>query len=68
MTLNLQMQRAAALDGAGRTREEIANEVGCSPKTVSVWRQDADYQAVVTRVRKTYEADDLSIVPQPAPR
>lgn len=46
-------QRAADLLGRGLTRKAAAAEAGVAPRTVSRWRQDEDFEALVRRSRES---------------
>lgn len=47
-----EQQRAADLLGRGATRAQAAAEAGVAPTTVSRWRRDEDFEALVRRSRE----------------
>jgi AcrR family transcriptional regulator len=65
--------RAAALLGAGRSTQEVADELGCSRVTIWRWTQDPVFEALREDVRRriadefvTSEVAELRLLATPA--
>ncbi|SDZ17896.1 helix-turn-helix domain-containing protein [Nitrosomonas sp. Nm33] len=54
MELSEKQYTAVTLLALGKTCKEVAEQLGVTPKTVSVWRADPEFRAAVNRCRKDY--------------